>query len=43
MLGTGEIILIVLVILIIFGPKQLPKMAKQFGKTIKDFKKGLEI
>jgi sec-independent protein translocase protein TatA len=42
MLGTGEIILIVVVILIMFGPKQLPKMSKNIGKAIKEFKKSLE-
>ena len=28
--------------LLIFGPKNLPKLGKMFGKTINGFKKGLE-
>ena len=36
-------ILIVLVIgLIVFGPKRLPEMTKQLGQGIRDFQKGLD-
>lgn len=31
--------LIVLVILLLFGPSQIPKMARGFGQAIKEFKK----
>lgn len=41
-LGTMEIVLILGVILLIFGPTQLPKLTKMFGKSIKGFKDGLE-
>jgi sec-independent protein translocase protein TatA len=41
-LGTTELIVILLVVLIIFGPKQLPKLAKMFGKTTKAFKDGID-
>ena len=30
------------VVLLIFGPKNLPKLGKMFGKTINGFKKGME-
>ena len=30
------------VALLIFGPKNLPKLGKMFGKTISGFKKGME-
>ncbi|MBD9257548.1 MAG: twin-arginine translocase TatA/TatE family subunit, partial [Faecalibacterium sp.] len=30
------------VALLIFGPKNLPKLGKMFGKTINGFKKGME-
>lgn len=40
-LGTGEIILIVLVILLLFGAKRLPELAKSIGKSVKSFKSGL--
>lgn len=41
-LGTTEIILILIVIMLIFGPKYLPRLGKSFGKTIKGFKDGLD-
>ncbi len=41
-LGTTEIIVILLIVLLIFGPTQLPKLSKMFGKSIKGFKDGLE-
>ncbi len=39
-LGAGEIILILLVILILFGAKKIPELAK--GKGMSEFKKGLK-
>ena len=41
MLGTWEIILIVLVILLIFGGKKIPELMKGLGKGIKSFKDGV--
>jgi len=41
-LGSTEILLIVLVILLLFGPSQIPKMARGFGQAIREFKKGVE-
>jgi len=41
-LGAGEIILIVLVILILFGAKKIPELAKGLGKGMSEFKKGLK-
>lgn len=41
-LGTSELLMILLIVVIIFGPKQLPKLSKMVGKTIKGFKSGLE-
>ena len=38
-LGTTEILLIALVVLLLFGAKRLPDIAKGIGKGIKDFKK----
>lgn len=37
--GGTEVMLIVLVILLLFGPSQIPKMARGFGQAIKEFKK----
>lgn len=37
-LGTGEIVLLVLVILLLFGAKRIPDLARGIGKGIKEFK-----
>ena len=42
MLGTWEIILIVLVILLIFGGKKIPELMRGLGKGVKSFKDGLK-
>ena len=39
-IGTNELLIILAVALLIFGPKNLPKLGKMFGKTINGFKKG---
>jgi sec-independent protein translocase protein TatA len=38
-LGGGEIILILAVVLLLFGAKKLPELAKGLGQGIKEFKK----
>jgi TatA/E family protein of Tat protein translocase len=38
-LGTPEIILIALVILVLFGSKKIPEMMQGIGKGIREFKK----
>jgi sec-independent protein translocase protein TatA len=38
-LGTGEIILIAIVLLVLFGSKKIPEMMQGIGKGIKEFKK----
>lgn len=39
MIGTGELIVILCVILILFGGKKLPEFAKNLGKGVREFKK----
>ena len=41
-LGTTELLVILVIVIVIFGPKQLPKLSKMFGKTIKNFKEGMD-
>ena len=41
-LGGGEIILILAIILILFGAKKLPELAKGLGQGIKEFKKATQ-
>lgn len=40
-IGTGEIILILLVVLILFGAKKIPELAQGLGKGIREFKKAM--
>jgi sec-independent protein translocase protein TatA len=41
-LGGWEILIILAVVLLIFGPTQLPKLAKMFGKAAKSLKDGID-
>ncbi len=41
MLGTWEIIVIVLAILLLFGGKKIPELMKGIGKGVKSFKDGM--
>lgn len=38
-LGAGEIFVIILVIVVVFGPKQIPEIARSLGKTINEMKR----
>ena len=39
-LGFSELIIILLIILLLFGAKKLPDLARSLGKSIGEFKKG---
>ena len=41
-LGTPEILVILVVVLVIFGPKNLPKLGSALGKTVKNVREGME-
>lgn len=41
-LGAGEIVLIVIAILILFGAKKIPEFAKGIGKGMREFKKAVK-
>jgi sec-independent protein translocase protein TatA len=40
-LGWGEIVLIALVVLLLFGGKKIPELMKGLGKGVKSFKEGM--
>lgn len=39
--GTGEILIIVFVILLLFGGKKIPELMKGLGKGVRSFKQGM--
>ena len=39
--GVWELLIVLAIALLIFGPKALPKLGEALGKTIGSFKKGL--
>jgi sec-independent protein translocase protein TatA len=41
-LGTPEILLIALVVLLLFGGKKIPELMKGLGKGVKSFKDGMK-
>ena len=41
-LGPMELIIILVIILIIFGPKRLPQLGKSLGKTMRAIREGSE-
>lgn len=41
-IGTTELMIILAVVVIVFGPTQIPKLTKMFGKSVKGFKEGLD-
>lgn len=38
-LGTGELIIILVIVVILFGASRLPQIGKGIGEAIKNFKK----
>lgn len=40
MSGAPEILLIVFVVILLFGGKKLPELARALGKSLNEFKKG---
>jgi len=41
-MGIPELLLILVVVLVIFGPKNLPKLGKSLGKTVKNIREGMD-
>lgn len=39
-LGTGELIIILVIVLLVFGGSQLPKLARSLGQAQKEFREG---
>ena len=41
-LGVPELLIILVVVLLIFGPKNLPKLGSALGKTVKGLRDGMD-
>lgn len=41
-IGAGEVIIVALVVLLLFGGKKIPELMKGLGKGVKSFKDGLK-
>jgi sec-independent protein translocase protein TatA len=37
-IGVGGLILIIIVVLLLFGPSKLPELGRAFGRTLSEFK-----
>ena len=41
-LGVQELLIILAILVLIFGPKRLPQLGSALGKTIRGFRKGVQ-
>lgn len=41
-LGGPEILIVLVVVLLIFGPRNLPKLGSALGKTVKNVREGMD-
>ena len=41
-IGAGEIILILAVLLLLFGAKKLPELARSLGRSARELRKGMQ-
>jgi sec-independent protein translocase protein TatA len=37
-IGLPELLIVLVIVLVVFGPKRLPEMGKQLGRTIREFR-----
>jgi len=40
MIGWPEILIILVIVLLLLGPKKLPRLARSMGEAVKEYKKG---
>jgi sec-independent protein translocase protein TatA len=41
-IGLGEILVLVVVVLILFGPNKLPELGRSLGKALGEFRRGIK-
>lgn len=40
-ISTPELLIVLLIVVVIFGPTQIPKLSKMLGKSIKNLRAGM--
>lgn len=40
--GFSELLIILVIALLVFGPKKLPELGRSLGKSIREFKQGMK-
>ncbi len=41
-LGMGELVVVLLIVILLFGGKKLPQLGASIGESIKNFKQGIK-
>ncbi len=41
-LGTTELLVLLAIVIIVFGPSQIPKLSRMFGKSVKNLRDGMK-
>lgn len=41
-IGVSELVVILIIVLVLFGPKRLPQLGSSLGKTVKNIREGME-
>ncbi len=41
MIGTTEILVILFIVLLLFGPSKLPELARALGRSVREYRRGL--
>ena len=41
-IGSRELLIVLVIVLLVFGPTKLPKLAKALGHSVNELKKGLQ-
>lgn len=41
-IGAPEFVVILIIVLVLFGPKRLPQLGSSLGKTVKNIREGME-